>query len=56
VELKIFSKQSFDLPKEKPCPKAMSEHGRGLFLVDTVCEGRMIVEADGLRVQIKIKT
>ena len=55
VELKIFSDSPFVLPEEKPCPEAMAEHGRGLFLVDTMCEGRLFAEADGLRVQIKIK-
>ena len=55
VELKIYSEQTFVLPKEKPCPEVTAEHGRGLFLVNTVCEERLFVEEDGLRVQIRIK-
>jgi anti-sigma regulatory factor (Ser/Thr protein kinase) len=55
VELKIHTNSIFILPKEKPCPEVTAEHGRGLFLVDTVCEGRMFEEKDGLRVQIRIK-
>ena len=55
VELKIYSKNPFVLPTQKPCPDVTAEHGRGLFLVNTVCEERMFTEADGLRVQIKIK-
>ena len=55
VELKICTESVFAMPAEKPCPEATAEHGRGLFLVNAVCEGRLFTEADGVRVQIKIK-
>ena len=55
VELKIYTKEVFALPENKPCPEAMSENGRGLFLVDAVCEGRFFAEEDGLCVQIRMK-
>ena len=42
-------------PKEKqPCAEVYSEHGRGLFLVRSVCEERVFVDEDGIRVLIKI--
>ena len=55
VEIKICTTSKFTLPDEKPCPQAMAEHGRGLFLVNTVCEERFYEETDGVRVQIRIK-
>ncbi len=55
VELKIYTETVFVLPKNKPCPEAMAEHGRGLFLVNAVCEERFFADEDGIRVQIRIK-
>ncbi len=53
VELKICTNSVFELPKDKTCPDATAEHGRGLFLVDAVCEGRFYTQTDGIRVLIK---
>ena len=54
VELKILSSSPF-YPKEKqPCAEVYSEHDRGLFLVRSVCEERVFVDEDGIRVLIKI--
>ena len=55
VELKIYTDATFVLPEEKACPDVTAEHGRGLFLVNAVCEERFYSEKDGIRVQIKIK-
>ena len=55
VELKIYTNAVFVLPKEKACPDATAEHGRGLFLVNEVCEERFYSDEDGIRVQIRIK-
>ncbi|MBE5739325.1 MAG: ATP-binding protein [Clostridiales bacterium] len=55
VELKIYTETAFILPKEKLCPDTMAEHGRGLFLVNEVCEERFYSDEDGIRVQIRIK-
>lgn len=55
VQLKIYTDAVFVLPEEKACPDVTAEHGRGLFLVNAVCEERFYSEKDGIRVQIKIK-
>lgn len=41
-------------PQESSCSDVFSENGRGLFLVDSVCERRDYDEEDGIRVIIKI--
>lgn len=55
IELKIYTTSKFTLPENKPCPEAMAEHGRGLFLVNTVCEERFFEEADGVRALIRME-
>ena len=55
VELKICTGVVFSLPKDKVCPDATAEHGRGLFLVNAVCEGRFYEEEDGIRALIEMK-
>ena len=55
IELKVFSSTVFVFPEKRNCPSALSEHGRGLFLVDSVCGQRVYSEEDGVRVLIEIK-
>ena len=55
IQLKIYTKTVFVPPAKKDCPDVTSESGRGLFLVNTVCEERFFAEEDGVRVQIPIK-
>ena len=55
VEMKIYTQEAFTLPENKSCPEAMAEHGRGLFLVNAVCQERFFMDEDGIRVQIRIK-
>ncbi|MBQ8296038.1 MAG: hypothetical protein IJX87_06370 [Clostridia bacterium] len=54
IELKVFSDVIFHLPETRLCADVFSEHGRGLFLVDSVCEKRVFAEQDGIRVLIEI--
>ena len=55
VEMKIISDSVF-FPKEKTaCAEVTAEHGRGLFLVETVTNGDISIEQDGLKVRIRIE-
>lgn len=54
IELKIISDSDFCIPEKKPCPEVLAEHGRGLFLVSTVCEGQIFQEDGVVRVRIKL--
>lgn len=55
IELKVFSSEAFELPKEIVCSDVSCEHGRGLFLVQELCEGRIVSEPDGIVVKIRIE-
>ncbi len=55
IELKIFSSVPFEPPKKIYCSDVLSEHGRGLFLVNELCEGQIFSEADGIRVKLKMQ-
>ena len=54
VELKILTKRVFT-PETITCAELYSEHGRGLFLVNTLCEEQIFSEEDGVRVLIRIR-
>jgi len=54
VELKIISDHVIAPTAEVKNADLFAEHGRGLFLVKTLCEERIYIEEDGVRVQIKI--
>ncbi len=54
VELTIRSNAPFIPQNEPSCPSVWAEHGRGLFLVNSVCESWCEVEG-GIRVHILIK-
>ena len=53
IELKIFSSEPFEVPKKIVCSDVSCEHGRGLFLVNELCEGQIFSESDGIRVRIR---
>lgn len=55
IELKILSKKGFAVPKRIVCSDVFAESGRGLFLVNELCEGQIFSEIDGIRVKIKIE-
>ncbi len=54
IELKIYSPHVY-YPKDGcKCAEVYSEHGRGLFLVQNVCEEDIFIEEDGLRLRIRL--
>ncbi len=55
VELVVFSTVAYIPPENSRFADVYAEHGRGLFLVDTVCEERTMTENGGIRVRIKIR-
>ena len=55
IEMKIISQKAFAVPKRIVCSDVFAESGRGLFLVNELCEGQIFSEIDGIRVKIKIE-
>lgn len=55
VEMKIYSEREFFLPETIVCSNERAENGRGLFLVNEICQGQMTSEKDGIRVRICVK-
>ena len=54
--LKIISSNPYLLPKKGVCSDVYSENGRGLFLVDSVCQTRTQNEKGEIFVSIAVKT
>ena len=52
--LKALSDNFFGLPEKIECSGLYAESGRGLFLVNTLCEGEITAEADGIVAKIKL--
>ena len=55
VVLKVQSNTVFQLPKQIECSGLFSENGRGLFLVNTLCEGQVYTEGNAILAKIRIK-
>jgi len=55
VVLKVLSKTVFQLPKQIECSGLLAENGRGLFLVNTLCEGAMYTEENAIVEKIRIE-
>ena len=55
VELKLIAQTPFIPPKTAQCADIHAEHGRGIYLVDSLCAQRYITEDGHLLVRIKIK-
>ncbi|MBQ8342649.1 MAG: hypothetical protein IJY21_00940 [Clostridia bacterium] len=55
IELKVLAERIFFPPEKGTCAEVFSEHGRGLFLVDSVSEDRTFTKDGGILVRIKIK-
>ena len=55
IELKVLAEKIFFPPEKGPCAEVFSEHGRGLFLVDSVSQERTFTADGGILVRIKIK-
>ena len=54
ARLKALSDNFFGLPERIECSGLYAESGRGLFLVNTLCEGEITAEADGIVAKIKL--
>lgn len=55
IELKITSNSPFKAPKKIVCSDVFCECGRGLFLVNELCEGQIFSETDGIRVRLRME-
>lgn len=55
IELKVLSESFFALPDKIECSGLFAESGRGLFLVNTLCEEQVFAEKDGILARIRIK-
>lgn len=55
VRLKIVATKPFCPPTIAACADVLSEHGRGLFLVDKLCEEQIFTPDGELIITIKIK-
>lgn len=55
IELKVMAERVFCPPEKGECAEVTAEHGRGLFLVDSVSAQRAFTEDGGILVRIKIK-
>ena len=55
VELRVRSERAFVPPTKSVCSPVHSEHGRGLYLVDSVCAERSLGEDGAIIVRIEIE-
>ena len=55
INLKITSTKPYLLPEKSVCSDVFSEHGRGLFLVDSVCLTRTQTSDGEILVTLKVK-
>lgn len=55
IELKILGANRYCPPEKGTCAEVYSEHGRGLYLVDSVCAERIVTDDGGILVRIKIE-
>ena len=55
INLKIASTKPYVLPEKSVCSDVFSEHGRGLFLVDSVCLTRSQTADGDILVTLAIK-
>ena len=55
IDLKILSDFAFFPKGDCSCADVYSEHGRGLYLVQSVCKEHIFIEEDGIRVRSLLK-
>ena len=55
IELTVHSTVAFLPPEKSRIADVYAESGRGLFLVDALCEKRMLTDEGGILVKIKIR-
>ena len=54
AQLKALSESFFELPEKIVCSDRYAESGRGLFLVNSLCDGEIAAEVDGIVAKIKL--
>ena len=54
IEIAVWSSVKFIPPKVTRCSEVYAEHGRGLFLVDRICEERKMTDEGEVVVRIRI--
>ena len=54
VQVKALSESFFELPENIVCSGLYAESGRGLFLVNSLCDGQIVAEKDGIVAKIKL--
>ena len=55
LELVVLSSKPFIPPADSRCSGVDAETGRGLYLVDSVCEERGMTADGGIKVRIRVK-
>ncbi len=55
VEMEFYSTTPFTPPKNTQLVETLAEHGRGLYLVDSLCYERLQAENGAIIVRIKTK-
>ena len=55
IEIKVLCEKDFVPPQKSVCSEVFSEHGRGFFLIDSLCAERLRTDDGGIIVRIKIK-
>ena len=56
IALKILSSNPYMLPEKGVCSDVYAENGRGLFLVDSVCQTRSQTKDGEIHITIAVKT
>ena len=54
VIIRVKAERAFRPPEESKCSDVDSEYGRGLFIIDAICESRDYNEREGIRVTVRI--
>ncbi len=55
VQLEIYTSNAYKIPDKTVCAGLFAEHGRGLFLVDKICEKRSQNNDGTIFIRIRIK-
>lgn len=55
VELKVFSSIPFMPPEKSKLADTLSEHGRGIFLVDALSDGRATSKDGAILIKLEIR-
>lgn len=55
IELTVLSTEQYTPPTQSRKAEVYAESGRGLFLVDAVCERRSLTDEGGIFVKIKLR-